>query len=126
MRKKRKVIFVFGSNLRGLHGKGAAKYALKNYGAEIGRGRGRTGNSYAIPTKNKKLKILPLHRIRYYVSQFIFYAHKNPELMFDLTPIGTGLAGYSHEQIKPLFASAPRNVCFPAVWMCREREKVRD
>lgn len=114
--KKPKIIFVFGSNLAGIHGKGAAKWARENYGAIIGEGKGRTGNAYAIPTKNKKLKTLPLRDIRYYVSQFNYYCTRNPNLIFFVTRIGCGLAGYTDKQIAPLFKDTPRNCVLPKEW----------
>ena len=109
-------IFVFGSNLAGRHGKGAALYARDNCGAKYGKGAGRTGMAYAIPTKGYKLETLPLHRIKRAVEDFIAYALAHPELQFQVTPIGTGLAGYSHEQIAPMFAGAPINCDLPQEW----------
>lgn len=109
-------IFVFGSNLAGRHGKGAALHARDNCGAKYGKGSGRTGMAYAIPTKGYKMETLPLHRIKRAVEDFITYAAAHPELRFQVTPIGTGLAGYSHEEIAPMFASAPCNCDLPAEW----------
>jgi hypothetical protein len=110
-------IFVFGSNLAGRHGKGAALWALHHRGAITGRGEGRQGDSYAIPTKgvfpDGKLYILPLATIRVGVNRFLTYAGNNPNLFFTLTPIGCGLAGYQPEQIAPMFAEAPDNVIMP-------------
>jgi hypothetical protein len=109
-------IFVFGSNLAGRHGKGAALYALKNYGAEYGVGIGRRGNSYAIPTKDAKLRVLPIGIIRAHVDVFINYALDHPELEFELTRIGCGLAGYKDFQMEPLFRTCPDNVIKPEEW----------
>jgi hypothetical protein len=109
-------IFVFGSNEAGRHGKGAALHARNHYGAKYGRGFGRTGNAWAIPTKDGQLRTLPLERIAEYVRQFLVYAQQHPELMFKLTAIGTGLAGYTHEDIAPLFAHAPKNCELPGEW----------
>lgn len=67
-------IFVFGSNLAGRHGKGAALFARRNHGAIYGQGVGRQGNSYAIPTKDAKLRTLPLVTIHEHVGDFIVYA----------------------------------------------------
>lgn len=106
-------IFVFGSNLAGRHGKGAALYALKEHGAIYGRGIGLQGNSYAIPTKNERLNTLPLHNIGIYADAFLAFAKTRPDLIFRLTPIGCGLAGYKPEQIAPMFRSAPANVIMP-------------
>src|SRR5690606_31746914 len=106
-------IFVFGSNLAGRHGKGAALYARQNHGAIYGCGSGPQGNSYAIPTKTGNLDILPLWFIQQEVEKFIEYANQHPELEFQLTPIGCGLAGYKPEQIAPMFKHAPSNVIIP-------------
>jgi hypothetical protein len=109
-------IFVFGSNEAGRHGKGAALHARKHYGAEYGVGAGRTGDAYAIPTKDKKLQTLPLAKIHQYVGEFLVYAADHPELIFKVTAIGTGLAGYRHEDIAPMFARAPANCRLPEEW----------
>lgn len=109
-------IFVFGSNIAGRHGKGAALCAMREHGAIYGRGSGRQGNSYAIPTKDVDIKTLPLMRIRIYVDQFIEYAKSHPEEIFQVTAIGTGLAGYSHSDIAPMFLSAPSNCELPQEW----------
>jgi hypothetical protein len=109
-------IFVFGSNEAGRHGKGAALHARRHYGAKYGIGFGRTGNAWAIPTRDADLRTLPLDRIAHYVRQFLVYADQHPELMFKVTPIGTGLAGYAHEDIAPMFARAAANCRLPAAW----------
>lgn len=107
-------VFVFGSNLAGRHGKGAAKWALEHRGAVYGQGSGRQGNSYAIPTKSVKLETLPLDQIAYYVRLFLDVARDTPSTTYQLTPIGTGLAGYTAEEIAPMFEGAPANVLLPA------------
>jgi hypothetical protein len=109
-------IFVFGSNLAGRHGKGAALWARLNRGAIYGQGVGRQGDSYAIPTKDEVLRTLPLSRIEAHVWIFLEYTRANPELQFQLTPIGCGLAGYRREQIEPMFAGASSNVIWPPEW----------
>lgn len=106
-------IFVFGSNLVGRHGKGAALFAKNHRGAIYGRGEGLQGNSYAIPTKDAHLKTLPLNNIMLGVARFIKFATEHPELTFELTPVGCGLAGYKPSQIGPMFSSAPPNVKKP-------------
>ncbi len=105
-------IFVFGSNLAGRHGKGAALTAVKDYGAIYGHGEGPQGWAYAIPTKDWDLKTLPLGDIQTYVERFLSYAREHPELQFKVTRIGCGLAGYSDQQIAPFFRGAPANVHF--------------
>ena len=109
-RKKKKVIFVFGSNLAGRHGKGTALEAVEKHGAIYGKGKGRQGNAYAIPTKDKKLRVLPLSRIQYYISQFKVYADRNPNLIFYVTRVGCGLAGYTDRDIAPMFKGSGPNV----------------
>lgn len=111
------LVFVFGSNEAGRHGAGAAKVALKQYGARLGVGCGHEGNSYAIPTKGYRIETLPIDRIRDYVDQFIRYAKSNPELEFKVTKIGCGLAGYRDSAVAPLFWSAPSNCLFDSDWL---------
>lgn len=110
------MIFVFGSNLAGRHGKGAALYAKQHHGAVYGVGVGRTGDSYAIPTKDHNIRTLPLHYIEEYVHQFLAYAKSHPNLQFQVTKIGCGLAGYSEGQISPMFVDAPENCRLPEGW----------
>ena len=106
-------IFVFGSNLAGFHGGGAARIAYEDFGAEWGVGVGRTGQCYAIPTMQGGVET-----IRPYVDEFISYAEQHPELMFLVTRIGCGIAGFTDEQIAPLFAAAHdlSNVALPEGW----------
>jgi hypothetical protein len=106
-------IFVFGSNLAGKHGAGAAWQAFRHYGAVRGIGEGLQGRSYAIPTKDEYLIKLPLPAIASHVRRFLIFAQIHPELQFWLTPIGCGLAGYRPPQIAPMFAAAPVNVQLP-------------
>ncbi len=102
-------VFVFGSNLAGRHGKGAALFARRHRGAISGRGEGRQGNAYAIPTKDGALRVLPLEQIAIYVNRFLQYARANPALLFEVTAVGCGLAGYTPRQIAPLFVGHPTN-----------------
>lgn len=110
------IIFVFGSNLAGRHGKGAALAAAKWYGAKTGEGVGPMGTSWAIPTKDKNLQTLPLDTIKTYVNTFLAYAKHNHDRLFLVTAIGCGLAGYKHEQIAPMFKDAPGNCFFDKRW----------
>lgn len=99
-------VFVFGSNLAGRHGKGAAKTALK-WGAKFGQGFGLQGKTFAIPTKHKNVyNSLTLEEIKPYVDRFITFAKANKDLKFLVTEIGCGLAGYSPKEIAPLFNEA--------------------
>ena len=109
-------IFVFGSNLAGRHGKGAALTAYRKYGAIYGQGVGMQGNSFAIPTKDENLNTLPVNKIEKYVNNFIKYATLNPDLTFQVTRIGCGLAGYEDSDIAPLFINAPSNCILPVGW----------
>lgn len=106
-------VFVFGSNLAGRHGAGSALEAVRNHGAINGRGFGRYGNSYAIPTKGYRLEVLPLEEIEKHVGTFLSYADLNWTDTFNVVAIGTGLAGYTPEMIGPMFKSAPENVILP-------------
>jgi len=105
-----KDIFVFGSNENGIHGAGAARFAMDNFGARLWQGFGRSGNSFAIPTKDWDIITLDLQTIKFYVDRFIEYAEgllKNEHLKeakLFVTKIGCGLAGYTAEQIAPLFS----------------------
>lgn len=110
-------IFVFGSNLAGRHGKGAALDAVRHYGAIYGQGVGLQGRSYAIPTKGRTLARLPLGAIRYYVTEFLIFAVEHPELEFHVTAVGCGLAGYKPEQIAPMFTPRPHNVLLPTAFL---------
>ena len=94
-------IFVFGSNLQGMHGGGAARVAVNWFGAVMGQGVGLQGQSYAIPTmQGGPNTILP------YVEDFIRFATEHPEMTFLVTRIGCGIAGFTPSEIAPLFAGA--------------------
>lgn len=103
-------VFVFGSNLAGMHGGGAARIARLRFGAVMGKGVGMQGRSYAIPTMQGGTET-----IRPYVNDFIAYAKEHPELTFLVTPIGCGIAGFEPEDIAPLFeeASNVENIWLP-------------
>jgi hypothetical protein len=99
-------IFVFGSNLGGRHGKGAARTALA-WGAKWGQASGLQGRTYGIPTKDAAVKrVLRLDEIKHYVDEFIRFARATPELTYLVTEVGCGLAGYSPKDIAPLFEQA--------------------
>jgi hypothetical protein len=109
-------IFVFGSNEAGIHGAGAAAFALRHHGAIWGKGEGLQGTSYAIPTKDYRIRTLPLDTIKIYVDRFLNFAREHPELTFYVTPIGCGLAGYKRHQIEPMFDKMPSNCRFAETW----------
>ncbi len=112
-------IFVFGSNLAGRHGKGAAKFAKEKYGAEYGVGEGITGHSYAIPTKGHNLQPIPFADIDAAICRFIAYAKSTPNDSYELTPIGTGLAGHSKKDVWYVLAreGLPSNVFLSSTWV---------
>ncbi len=103
-------VFVFGSNLEGMHGGGAAWVAFQKFGAVLGCGVGLRGQSYAIPTMQGGVET-----IKPYVDEFIVFARKHAELFFYVTRIGCGIAGFREKEIAPLFANAVglENVCLP-------------
>lgn len=103
-------IFVFGSNLHGYHGGGAARAACKKFGAIWGQGVGLQGQSYAIPTMQGGVET-----IKPYVDQFIEFAKEHTELFFYVTRIGCGIAGFKDSDMAPLFREAIgiKNICLP-------------
>ena len=106
-------IFVFGSNLEGAHGGGAALMAYQKFGAVWGQGVGLQGQSYGIPTMQGGVET-----IRPYVDEFIDFARQHPELTFLVTRVGCGIAGFLDEEIAPLFAEAHKveNIVLPLGW----------
>ncbi|MBR4838197.1 MAG: hypothetical protein IK004_07155 [Bacteroidales bacterium] len=103
-------IFVFGSNLAGAHGGGAARIAVEDFGAIWGQGVGLQGQSYAIPTMQGGVET-----IKPYVAEFVEFAKQHKELFFYVTRIGCGIAGFLDEEIAPLFKNALdlENVALP-------------
>lgn len=106
-------VFVFGSNLAGAHGGGAAWTAYESFGAEWGVGVGATGQCYAIPTMQGGIET-----IRPYVDEFIAYAKQHPTQRFLVTRIGCGIAGFTDEEMAPLFREATHesNIVLPQEW----------
>jgi O-acetyl-ADP-ribose deacetylase (regulator of RNase III) len=110
---KENEIFVFGSNLHGMHGGGAARVAHQKFGAEWGVGVGPTGRCYAIPTMHGGIDT-----IKPYVDDFITYAKEHTNQHFYVTRIGCGIAGFTDEQMAPLFKDLQEldNVSIPKQW----------
>lgn len=106
-------VFVFGSNLEGAHGGGAALLAYRKFGAIWGQGVGLQGQSYGIPTMHGGVDA-----IKPYVDEFIEFAKTRPDLTFLVTRVGCGIAGFTNEEISPLFAKAHDvpNIILPAGW----------
>ncbi|MGN8026504.1 A1S_2505 family phage non-structural protein [Microbacterium sp. 22242] len=100
-------VFVFGSNAEGNHGGGAALTAHRRFGAVWGEGHGHHGQTYAIDTMSG------LTTLASEAGDFLRYAEAHPELRFLLTPVGCGIAGYTPQQVAPLFRGAPGNVTMP-------------
>lgn len=106
-------VFVFGSNLQGMHAGGTARVALERFGAVLGQGVGLQGQSYAIPTMQGGVDT-----IQPYVDEFIDFAKLHPELTFLVTRIGCGIAGFTDGEIAPLFTQAHNvdNIILPPGW----------
>ena len=111
---KENEVFVFGSNLGGFHTGGAARVAVEKFGAVWGQGVGLQGQSYAIPTMHGGVDV-----IKPYVDEFIAFAREHRELKFLVTPIGCGIAGFTVEEIAPLFADAidDENIILPEAFV---------
>ena len=109
-------IFVFGSNLAGSHGGGAARLAYNRFGAIWGQGVGLQGQSYGIPTMHGGVDA-----IKPYVDDFIAFAKQHPEYTFLVTKIGCGIAGFTTEEIAPLFQNAidVENIILPESFVKR-------
>lgn len=106
-------VFVFGSNLAGSHGGGAALVAYRKFGAIWGQGVGLQGQSYGIPTMHGGVE-----KIKPYVDEFIAFARQHQELVFLVTRVGCGIAGFTDEEMAPLFSEAKQleNVFLPRLW----------
>lgn len=118
------MIFVFGSNLAGVHGAGAALFAKNHRGAILGVGYGRTGQSYAIPTKDHRIQTMHYNEIYPFVEEFLIYTEKHPELHFQVTQIGCGLAGLRKENMAKMFSTIinlndfeSSNLWFDEAWL---------
>ncbi len=104
-------VFVFGSNRGGVHGAGAARIAYEKFGAEWGQGNGLQGRSYGIDTMSGPTVLAEQ------IAVFLDFARSRSDLRFLLTPIGTGIAGYSAAEVAPHFLDAPANVVLPEVFL---------
>ncbi len=113
MQLEKNEVFVFGSNLSGAHGGGAALLAFRKFGAIWGQGVGLQGQSYGIPTMQGGVET-----IKPYVDEFIEFAKTRPDLTFLVTRVGCGIAGFTNEEISPLFAKAHEveNIVLPSGW----------
>jgi hypothetical protein len=110
-------VFVFGSNDQGLHAGGAARTAVDRFGAIWGQARGLQGQSYAIITVGEGVSV---DTIRQEVGDFFDFARANPEMVFLMTKIGSGIAGFPESEMRALFGpDTPDNVLLPAAWETR-------
>ncbi len=103
---KENEIYVFGSNLSGIHGAGSAKFAKENFGAVEGVSFGLEGQSFAVPTKDKYIGTMHTYQIKPYVDQFITFAKTRPDLTYYVVEIGCLLGGHTPKDIAPLFKAA--------------------
>lgn len=109
-------VFVFGSNLAGSHAGGAAAQAVE-WGAETGVGEGLTGQTYAFPTLTRGMKKVSRASLKKSVKKLYETCKENPDKEFLLTKVGCGIAGFSEDEIRPLFADAPGNLVLPEDWV---------
>ena len=100
-------VFVFGSNGFGAHNGGAAATAVAKFGAVMGQAEGLQGQSYAINTMDG------MDVMAEQIARFIEFAKEHPDLKFLVTEIGCGIAGYTPEEVVPLFKEVPDNVVLP-------------
>jgi hypothetical protein len=113
---KKNQIFVFGSNLLGAHGGGAAHQAKEFFGAKKGCGEGLTGRCYAFPSLDRNFHKRSWEDLEHSRDLFFSCAELHPDKEFLMTAVGTGIAGFSHEEMKSLFADPPLNVILPEEW----------
>ena len=131
------VVFVFGSNPEGRHGKGAAKVAVESFGAVYGQGEGLQGHSYALPTKDLRIKenngfrSISEKDIVANISKMYECARQNPDRQFMVAytnaPEETTLNGYSGREMAAMFLAAgsfPENVRFSSAWKAEMERQI--
>ena len=111
-------VFVFGSNLAGIHGAGAAQFAYQELGFPLYQGEGLAPNkkAYAFPTKGYSIQTLPLYSIKASIVLFYNTLINNEDLTFYMSRVGCGLAGYKDSDIAPLFKRIKGNIIYPTEW----------
>jgi hypothetical protein len=118
--KRKPLIFVFGSNLQGIHGAGAALFAKNERGAVMNEEEGLFGQSYALPTcglwDGRRFPALPIGVVQRNVEEFLYLATRRGDLHFQVTRVGCGLAGLRDEDVAPMFQHASRNCLFDTAW----------
>jgi hypothetical protein len=110
------MILVVGTNMDGNHAGGAARFANLNHGLEMGVAEGLSGTAYALPTVGHDFSPMPLEEVAGHVDTFLQCADYNEDLNFKVTRIGCGIAGFTDEEIAPLFVDAPTNCYFDEKW----------
>lgn len=103
-------MYVFSSNLLGMHTNGTAQHAMKHFGARLGEAEGPQGQSYAIPTKDEEFNSLPLFLIAKAVERFLSYAYAHPSTIFYVSPMGTNSSEYTLAEFDALFSIKTENV----------------
>ncbi len=111
-------VFVFGSNILGIHGAGAAAYAANDLGAQMGVGEGLTGRTYALPTCYRPGEPITLEELAVYVDNFLRYAEQHPETRFFVSAVGCGIAGFTEQEVSYIFRElgTPSNCDLPPGW----------
>ena len=109
-------VFIFGSNVLGKHGGGAARQAFDDFGAEWGVGEGMTGQCYALPTLDENHQQVSEQFLKEAIMRFYNTAITNQNKQFLLTKVGCGIAGFDEEYIKSLFTVPPANIVLPEGW----------
>jgi hypothetical protein len=120
------LVFVFGSNLKGIHGAGAALFARQWRNAKIGVGEGImyykdgiTPSCYALPSKKTPKDFMEKNEFQSHIEKFKEFALNHPEMTFQVTKIGCNLAGFNEEDVIPMFADLPPNCLLPGVWLSK-------
>ena len=109
-------IFVFGTNQYAKHGGGAAVIASREFGAKYGESPiGLVGNTYGIITTSFNDVPVSIEFIRSQIETLYYFALLRPDLKFYVTKIGTGIAGFSIDEIKSVFRLTfkPNNIILP-------------
>lgn len=109
-------VLVFGSNIKGHHGGGAARQAFDDFGAKWGVGEGLEGQSYAFPTLDAYYKRVSNTRLHSSRLKLYECAERHPDKRFLLTKVGCGIASFDEEKMRKLFANAPKNIIKPYGW----------
>lgn len=118
-------IFVFGSNKNGHHLGGAARQAFQEFGATWGKGFGFQGNCFAIPTLDENMNKVELGELQMHIHKFLILASQNLNLEFLVTEIGTGIAGFKHSEVGPMFKGYTENVILPQKFLDEMKQLIK-